>query len=674
MSVVQLAAGISTGYGFSQAAQKEAEVRQGKNYYQSALFQAAQISQLNTILWALSNAIPNPCARVGAKVAGMLTSSTGVLACPVSAIVRQNHFEKVSKILKSALSVNHPRIAGLVPDKLGSKSEKRFSYLAEHLGTMTTKVMAVGSIGLLMTGNVYLPLGMMLPIGFGVISRRGWMPKQVDLLVERHMPMFGTISGLLGGGPIARMISGLSLLTYLPSFNQFLHKKIDKLAIQQLGLSGPSIEQIDGPLVVTKQLSFKEINAILDAKRDEFAVNPAHCSKSIASFISLPKNDDFDQFFELFKSINWEDRYSLLLPAFLDDDRFIDYLKVQFPTAQDTQDRGESYIEELAKQEKCTKEHFLARQLEKQIRELIKMLKSERRAPGSLEDAEESIQYCAQILAYLLGLTPDNPLHRVIIEDTLLKLGIEGGEYCARGVKRASREIVTGILQELRGIEADPIQNYECRLRQALETERMRLVTSRYQYFIAAAVSAMKGTELQDIATPVTDVHAVAAAQDIHTLDLYRKIISLGVIPMTTSERNSMGLSELYLWADPTYPFRSFRIDMYREYYERIDGLIKELGLLDFATYIRAVIEQNDLLGADQKDAILEKFTERNLDTWSVEETQSRFNRLVCVMLGILNYEEGWVEVAPEETPTVLASSVSSPSEQEALDADWVLV
>ena len=263
------------------------------------------------------------------------------------------------------------------------------------------------------------------------------------------------------------------------------------------------------------------------------------------------------------------------------------------------------------------------------------------------------------------------PIEKIEIEDTILKLAVEGGEYCARGVKRASREIINGILQGSQGQSKDPIENYETQLRQSLEMDRMKIMTSLYQHFIGVLAKGLKygaksGSEIEE----VTDQHAVAAAQDVHTLDLYRIAFALGFVPLTEYERNSIGVAELNLWGNPMYMFREFRMQMYHIYQNHLNDTIKELGTLNFFNYIHSVIKTNPKLNEEQITEIVEKLTERNSETWTVEETESKFHRLALVMLGILNYDpigDDWVEVLPEMD---LSSEPSIKQEEDF--SDWI--
>jgi hypothetical protein len=707
----------------------------------------------------LSNIIPNTYIRISTKVAVNGISLVSWIACPAFAAVKQGHFEEGMAALKSVVQIKSPKIASYLPKKLDTESEKSFSYLAEHLGSIAKTSMFVGTLALPWVGSPYLALGIFAPIAYQAIDYQGWVSRKTSLFMETYMPTIASSGALIGGGPVIQGIAALSVLSYFPAFNKFLQQKIDKLAKQFIDLPGPSIEEIDAPVFINKHLSFEQINKILNAASpSQFTVNAAHCSKPVWAFKELPKNSTFSKFLELFKTVKWKDKYSLLKKPFSEDDRFIDYLRDHFRGYKDLEKRFKHYLITHAKEKNITekrffphqfekqiteivnilktqeqneelqkdadeliqycsqilvfvqknfidrplhrvnledilfeyyldihtkgmkipKEEFLANQLEKQMTELVKMLKGKRRVEGSQKDADEAIHYCSQILPYLLKLNLESPSDRLILEDILVKLGVEGGEYCARGVKRASKEIVNGILQQLTDGAGDPIKDYERQWQQGLEAARNKLLNSVYQGFVNVFISIMKGGEINDDLTKeVTDRHAVALAQDVHTLDLYRIAFAFGVIPLSDYERNSMGFAELNLWGSPAYPFREFRMNIYEKYYQGIDDVIKELGHIHFSTYICAVIEQNTALSEAQKEEIIDKFTECNQGSWTAESTQSRFNRLACVMLGILNYEtinEDWVEIDSSDLPLQEVSDPVKKTDTQDSDDDWEVV
>ncbi len=701
--------GASAGYNYTKASTQEAEVKKGTNDYLGAFSQASQISQFCVIGGQLSNAIPNTYTSTGVGLMLQSASLLGWLACPVFAAAKQGHYEDGMKFVKSIVAFQSPAICrsgylDYIPDKLSTDSEKLCTYFAENLGSITKIAMIAGTLALPCAGSSYFAAGIMAPMIYHLGDSNGFVPINISRVMEKYLPTIASFSVLLNGGIILPTIASVQLLSYNDHFNKFMQAKVDKTFKKLIDLGGPTIEEIEAPLIVNKHLTFTQINAILDTPSysNKFTINPAHCAKSLGGLEKLPEDKAFTKLLVLFQGIIWKDKYILLKNSFADDDRFIKFLKKQFPADKKKVNKStfEYYLklhidnlnssrkelfETLVAKEKLgqeltaeeivekkelatplTKEIFLAKQLEKQLQELVKALSDERRIEGLQTHLTEAIRYCARICGYLLTLDPTNHLDMVIIEDTLLKLAIEGGEYCALGVKRAAKELVNGIIMysamhSLKGDNANA--HYECLLQLTLEMHREKLVNALYKKIISVIPLVAKGN-LQKIGQEVTDNEAVAIAEDVHTLNIYQIALKYGIVPLSKEERR-FGFDQFYLWSNPT--LKEMRNQIYNEYEECIDGVIKELGHIHFAEYVKVIIEQNNVMSDEDKEKILERFTLYDVSVYSSDEIQKRFNRFVLVMLGVFDFpfiSEGWVEEGLEALPNISESD----------DDDWLAV
>lgn len=135
-------------------------------------------------------------------------------------------------------------------------------------------------------------------------------------------------------------------------------------------------------------------------------------------------------------------------------------------------------------------------------------------------------------------------------------------------------------------------------------------------------------------------------------MDLYRSSLTLGFYPMSENERNSLGINELMLWSS----YGSILQEMYGIYHSQMDECFAEVGEIHFANYLQQAFNSNPSLSEEQRDVLLDLFTECNGGKWSIYRTKENFYRLFFVMQGILRkqriYEEDWVEV-PEEAKTI---------------------
>lgn len=684
----EIATGWNNGYNYIVAKTKEDEVKQGKNYYQASMCQVAQVYSLSSIAGTLFTKIPYAPIRVPAVIAAEVVPLASWILFPAAAAVKQGHYEAGVKVINGLTTKRLTFLNNQLPEKLTEGTTSKISTVAEHAGDVIQAGMVVGSLALPVFGNVYFAGAMLAPVAFKVLETRNWIPRKVSLFMEQYMPTVSSATALLSGGVAAKVTSALCLASYIPQFSRFTHQKLDNLSHEVVTLQGPTLEEIDAPLTFTKDFSFEEINAILDANTLDYEINPSHCSKWANSATRFPDNHQFELYTTLSKKIDWTKKYTLLSNKLKDDDRFIDFLRTKFPGKEDLLKDFEGYLIQLAEAEKKSKEDYLADQLNTQITELVKILKGEVPVKGSQQDLEEAIDNYSQILSYLTMLKTDSARQLVELEDILMILGVEGGEYCARGHKRVSGQILNGIFQQAllkNGGPSDPQSDYELRIRQTLERERYKILEATYLKLMEILVLASKGGDPRYFSfnSETTDVHAVAMSQDVHTLDIYRKCFALGFTPLSNYERNSFSLPDLFMWGSPTHPFRDLRNYMYKVYKERLDALVKELGEINFGTYIQQVIISHEKLTKEEREILLDKYTSCNDWTWTQVDTEHRFHRLMFLMLGILRKNQDvelaeWTplektEAAAYQPPIEEVQPVKKDAEEEDL-SDWTAV
>lgn len=673
-----LTIGWSIGYSYIVAKNKEDEVKQGKNYYLASLCQASQISALSSVISPLADSIPYAPLRISSQICKEVVPLCSWIVCPTLAAVKQGHYQTGVKAIDVLAKERFPLITNKLPEKLNDQTISVCGFLSEHMGDIVRVGVLAGAAALPIIGNAYLAGAMLAPVAYQAIESRQWIPRRISSLMENYMPMISSVGLLLGGGSLITQIgSAVSLASFSPTFNRFLHKKMDNLATQYIQKKDITLEEIDAPLVVDKELSFEEINRILDGKNSEYEINPAHCTKW-ANLSDLPEESDFQKYQTLFDSIEWDKKYSMLKRKFRDDDRFLDILKTAFPGKEDFADNFESYVTDMAAAEKKSKEQYLVDQLKGQMSLLIKILNGEVKVKGSQSDLEEAIHLCAQILCHLTSLDLKSAKDKVEIEDALLDLAVEGGDYCARGIKRTAREMVDGILQQgmkAKGESVDPIIDYELKLRQTLQQIRKKIIESTYLKIIEATVLMLKEgpSAKMSIINQTTDPHAVALAQDVHTMDFQAKCLFLGFHPLTEGERNSFGMTDILQWKSPTHALREIRIEMYQLYQKILDDAVKEVGEINFGNYIRQVINTNPKLSEEQREAVIDKYINHNEWKWSSEQTKMKFHRLMFVMLGILRQEE--MSKLAEWTSIDFEDVEKAQAEQEAAElAEWTKI
>ena len=130
-----------------------------------------------------------------------------------------------------------------------------------------------------------------------------------------------------------------------------------------------------------------------------------------------------------------------------------------------------------------SKEAFLTEQLRLQFHDFVSILCKEKAAKGNALDLQDAIESCRAILAYL-----NHAPSSIEVEDILIKLAIEAGDYCARGIKRTSAEIHSGLVTK----DNDPQKTYELTIRSHLQNVRQQIMQNTYLKLMEIMVQLAK--------------------------------------------------------------------------------------------------------------------------------------------------------------------------------------
>lgn len=611
--------GFGIGYAYTKEKKRESEIKQGKNYYISCYPVIKQLNQLSSFVLNLNQRLPKNSLKSSSTVPLLchVIPLIGHLYFPFCAIVKQGDYEKASKIY------NKSKYAYIqLPKKLSGRSVAFFSYFAEHSGDVMRAAMITTSVSLIALGYGTLGGSALASMGYEILDQKGFIPRRISLLIETYMPFLSCVGALIGGSTLLRAYSAIDLALHIhPKLTFYLHQKIDEFARPLLNrfkkCKGATIKEIDAPVIAPKELSFEEIQKIINPHWTEFEriykVNPAHCSKMAIDLDQFPKDHHFGKFLTLFKTIKWKS--NLIIKTLRDDDRFLAFLFEKFPAiSKETVAKDvEVYIEKLAKKDKITSAEYALNWTQEQMVGLTEGLLGIKPVEGSQLELQDAIYFCSILLPYYSSLK--NPVE---LEDALLKLAVEGGNYCAKQLKRTGRELVWGIIQhgllQQNNSTSDENKNYEVELMQALQNKRYAIFEASYQYTAQRLVPNK-------------------VSQDVHGYDFTRQFLSLGFMPMTPNERYQMGPPEIAGWI----LFSEKRDEMYRDYQSGgLDQAIHDTGELAFSIYLRQMILKNQRLTEQQKEDLLEKFTECNNGTWTYKDTLEKFRRYLCVQLGIL--------------------------------------
>lgn len=600
MDSLQLVQGLSIGYEFSSVKNSEDEVKQGKNYYLSSLFQAAEIAYCTSLIKKISTSVFQK--SIPSYLSFVCNNSFFIylpfgLAC---ATVKQGDYEN---LVEQKIPL---------PKKLRPITTKTLNFFAEHAGDLLRVAILVENIALAYLGQYAFAGAFLSAFVYREIDMLGFVPHKVSLFMETYMPIVSTLGLAITGNTL--VLRTLALTEFSAYLNRSIIYKVEPAVRYIFSCKGPTLEEYEQPWVEQKNLTFEEMNEILDSSPNSFEINPAHCSKNVAKDSDLPKDEQLQDFLTLFNQINWqtEGKYQLIAAKLKRDDRFCDFLRKEFPNENNIRQNFEELVQELARQENQSKEKYLATWITEQISTFTDVLLHNKTPKGSRNDLQEGIENSKKILYYVKNLQ-DN-VHK---EDLLLKLAVEGGDYCALAIKRATKEIIQeavlphGFSQEVLE-QFDAQKSYELSILQALQNERFRLVQEKHSK-ISSEISA-------------------AITMDVHIFDLLSDFIFMGFYPIRDSKRKRVNMIDIAYWTAQEF----LRSQTLQDYKSNVTGIIKAQGEQRFITYLLQFIDSHQQLTDEQKLALREKYSLFDNDNWNAEETNERFYRLMLVMLGVL--------------------------------------
>lgn len=611
-SSVQAFSGWSIGYQYAVSKKAEEEVKQGKNYYLCAL---NQISQGFLVQSPLSNAfsyLPNSSYRSVAMVAAGIFPLINIPFSLLCATVRLGNYSWVPFL-----------------SKIGVVTRSFLNFMAEHQGNIWMVALAVSSVVLAYFGSLAFTAGIFAGLVYKVLDETTFVPLKVSLWMQRHMSVISLIGCMLAPGSIFIKLYGIVGTTthLLPQVSKFFTYKVHNFAIKWLRvLAGPSLEELDAPVVLQKNLSFLQINQILQASPQEFELNPAHLSKTVLNTGSLPQDFEFEKFNGLFESIAWEKLYHVVVNKLKADDRFLDLLNEQVQHIHDRKKMIQEFDQHLqtwisksvdAQGKALTREQWTAKWVKEQMRALVDVLTGKKKAKGNPQDVAAAIPLYAKILSYIQKIPDDCHVER---EDLLLGIAIEAGDYCALAIKRSATESVEYIaataLNDPTLQDVTSCEYYETKLNFELLKIRQGLAQNTY-------IQVMKQTFGDN-----------EFLQDNHLHDEVGGHICLGFCPVSSKMRDSVNGPSLLVWS----LYDAARRGLYETYRNHVYDAFKAVGKINFASYLKMIIDENSSLSIVEKEMLMESYLEPVKKYASSVAKERMYERLILAMMGVLKF------------------------------------
>lgn len=487
----------------------------------------------------------------------------------------------------------------LLPTRLSSFAAKTLTLANQYLSEVIRISLIVSGAVLLYFGATAMALGALGAVVYETLDHDlGVIPHKVSLFMETWMPMISSMGLLIVGSMFSQVLAAASLVMMIPSAQIWVHQKIGALVRKSMiEASGPliewfarqqgegrrppqineflanlraypSLEECDAPFEQRKEMGRAEMDEILNGADDGYELNPACLTKNIEPLLPLEHNANFNLLTQLWdaRADRWIQSYPLILRRLADDERFIKFLKEngvpgardfffvydvnnhhqnhmqQYEAARNRHRQDvEVWITTRAEAQNITKEQFAANFVRAQLQAFVEKLSGTRPIEGERSLLEDTIENTSKIIPFLLqpNVTP------LDIESSLLKLGVEGGDYCALGMKRASSEVFDGFTEPLieeMYAQLPPNERFEKETMREFQKARLRAI----QGFHSQAMGFLRGRE-----------QFRSTADDIHLYTAVSTALKRGFYPLTDEEMHRFTFPELLFNETLLLPFRA---------------------------------------------------------------------------------------------------------------------
>lgn len=145
---------------------------------------------------------------------------------------------------------------------------------------------------------------------------------------------------------------------------------------------------------------------------------------------------------------------------------------------------------------------------------------------GNAADLKAGIENMKMINHYILGL--DTKTQKIQIMDLLVKLAVDGGQYCARGIRRATEEIITSIqVEKTAELDNNSNKNFEIFIWFKLQQMREKAINIIKKHLLDQSEKIFSSFLPKDSVQSVAN----AVRTDTHINDITNVYLKPGFIP-----------------------------------------------------------------------------------------------------------------------------------------------
>lgn len=321
------------------------------------------------------------------------------------------------------VAINLAKKYNLVSEQL----RPALNFVQTHMSKLFEIASIVSCVALIYFGHVVLGLTSLIVLALGIMDRKGILPENIRQCIHRYTEPLLTITGLFSGGFINQLFAAFNLALW------GARKYTDYKKIQT-------------PQEAIPEDNLNALKAVMHVHGDlPFAVNPKHIHCN--PLPPIPEID-IEVIVQQCDEMNWAHHMEALREKFRRDPRFIE------------QHRNPDLKTEVE----------LVTLLKDSLRRFIRSVQEHRILEGEPIDYIKLHNYLKVVAKYLQDQR--DPITKA---DVLMRLGIEGGEYCGPG----KFEVTEGVFAQ--SVSENPALSLRDKVLHCLQDERNRWMQAFYK-------------------------------------------------------------------------------------------------------------------------------------------------------------------------------------------------
>lgn len=455
--VSQAAQGFQFPYSLHISKKAEDAVLQGGNHTLAIPSQLSQLavlfSQYNILLSLMGNSFSKLALRGGG---GILFGG----AC-VHTVLAAGYVDGKYSIIKRGYDFVAERLClpNFLSGEIGGMRSEIYRKMSDNLGKCVQVAAVIAILADAILGFYLRAVAALTTFAIGVLDQNAYLPSRVSVFVNGYLPIVGYFASVFLGSPLQKAVAltniagfSLSLFSKARHFVQdFLDERVRE-AFHREGVDYPSLREMrelrspredpnrPAKLTVDQIRNFDDTAPLL-VDFEHIVITPRVCfCRESEGFQPLRFND-------LFAFIDWsrEEKFRILERKILNDNRWREYVHASEERRQFVENRSAHFQEWKSYAIDWAKEQM----------NLFAQNMTGRRLPkGNLKGFESIKNTAASLMRFLVRMresideegesfSEEERRKRVVFyEDILLRLAIEGGDYCVQGLERVVRESI----------------------------------------------------------------------------------------------------------------------------------------------------------------------------------------------------------------------------------------